>query len=203
MTVKRHISSSPSRVGEDAVLDAARACVLDHGVRRTTLTDVARRAEVSRMTLYRRFPDVRSLLSALMTREFGRQLALAEASVADSPTARDRLVAGAVTGVDGITDDPIMRAILEHDGELLVPYVFERLGGTQLLTEQFLHAQIVAGHEDGSVRAGDPVVQTRAFLLVVQSFVLSHRPATAGVDAGSLARELTHMLDAYLRPERR
>ncbi len=155
------------------------------------------------MTLYRRFPDVRSLLSALMTREFGRQLALAEASVADSPTARERLVAGAVTGVGGITDDPLMRAILEHDGELLVPYVFERLGGTQLLTEQFLYAQIVAGHEDGSVRAGDAAVQTRAFLLVVQSFVLSHRPAMAGVDAGSLSRELTHMLDAYLRPERR
>ncbi|MGH2970425.1 MAG: helix-turn-helix domain-containing protein, partial [Solirubrobacteraceae bacterium] len=57
---------------EDAVLDAARACVLAVGFRRTTFSDVARRAGVSRMTLYRRFPDLETLLSSLMTREFGR-----------------------------------------------------------------------------------------------------------------------------------
>jgi AcrR family transcriptional regulator len=59
--------------GADAgLLDAARECVLAVGVRRTTFSDVARRAGVSRMTLYRRFPDLEALLSALMTREFGR-----------------------------------------------------------------------------------------------------------------------------------
>ena len=39
---------------DDVLLDAARACVLAVGVRRTTFSDVARRAGVSRMTLYRR-----------------------------------------------------------------------------------------------------------------------------------------------------
>ena len=43
-----------TRLDDGAVLDAARACVLDVGVRRTTLSDVARRAGVSRMSLYRR-----------------------------------------------------------------------------------------------------------------------------------------------------
>jgi AcrR family transcriptional regulator len=38
----------------EAILDATRASVLDFGIRRTTLTDVARRAGVSRMTVYRR-----------------------------------------------------------------------------------------------------------------------------------------------------
>src|SRR5918992_4746199 len=58
------------RSSYDAALDAARDCVLAVGVRRTTLTDVARRAGLSRMTLYRRWPDVRSLVADLMTREF-------------------------------------------------------------------------------------------------------------------------------------
>ncbi|WP_233345948.1 TetR/AcrR family transcriptional regulator, partial [Saccharomonospora iraqiensis] len=62
------------RVPDDVLLDAARECVLARGVRRTTLTDIARTAGVSRMTLYRRFPDVRSVLAALMTREFGALL---------------------------------------------------------------------------------------------------------------------------------
>ena len=39
-------------------LDAARACILDVGWRRTTLTEVARRAGVSRMTIYRAWPDM-------------------------------------------------------------------------------------------------------------------------------------------------
>jgi AcrR family transcriptional regulator len=55
---------------KDAVLDAARDCVLAVGVRRTTLTDVARRAGVSRMTIYRRWPDVQTLVADLMTREW-------------------------------------------------------------------------------------------------------------------------------------
>jgi AcrR family transcriptional regulator len=35
----------------DGYLDAARDCILDVGWRRTTLTEVARRAGVSRMTI--------------------------------------------------------------------------------------------------------------------------------------------------------
>ena len=58
----------------DAVLDAVRDCVLAVGVRRTTMTDVARRAGVSRMTLYRRWPDVRSLVGDLIVQSFALSL---------------------------------------------------------------------------------------------------------------------------------
>ena len=61
---------SQRTVEDEALLDATQACVLAVGVRRTTMTDVARRAGVSRMTLYRRYADVTSLMQALMTREF-------------------------------------------------------------------------------------------------------------------------------------
>ncbi|SDD28990.1 TetR/AcrR family transcriptional regulator [Actinokineospora iranica] len=190
---------SPSRVDDDVLLDAARACVLDQGVRRTTLTDVARRAEVSRMTLYRRFPDVRSLLTALMTREFGQLLARVSGSVTGQ-NARARLVGGSVASVRAIVADPLMRTVLDRDGELVLPYVVQRLGSTQHIAEQFLLAQLAAGHEDGSVRMADPAAQARALLLVVQSFVLSHGPATVDVGAEALLAELAHVLDASLAP---
>ena len=49
MTSLRHNGSDPDpRLG---YLDAARACILDVGWKRTTLTEVARRAGVSRMTI--------------------------------------------------------------------------------------------------------------------------------------------------------
>ena len=60
MTSLRHTPALDER-GEpaDAYLDAARDCILDVGWRRTTLTEVARRAGVSRMTIYRTWPTCR------------------------------------------------------------------------------------------------------------------------------------------------
>src|SRR5258707_15793260 len=78
MTSIRHptVADAPARGGrtvdEERVLDAAREALLEVGLRRTTLTDVARRADVSRMTLYRRWPDLRTLVRDVMTREWLR-----------------------------------------------------------------------------------------------------------------------------------
>src|SRR3954463_12994972 len=90
----------------DPVLDAARACVLAVGVRRTTVTDVARRAGVSRMTLYRRFPDLEGVLAALMTREFGRLIA-ANGPQGDGGSTRERVVAMVVHGSRALASDPL------------------------------------------------------------------------------------------------
>ena len=194
MTSQRH----SSRVGDDLLLDAARECVLDVGVRRTTLSSVARAAGVSRMTLYRRFPDVRSLLAALMTREFGALLIPTDTATG---TARERLVATAVAGVRALAADRLMRSVLDRDAELLLPYLVRRIGGVQRIAEQFLREQLIAGHRDGSIRRTDPGVQSRAIFLVAQAFVLSMRPATADLDRAALIVELTHLLDAALQPE--
>lgn len=181
------------------LLDAARSCVLAIGVGRTTLTEVARRAQVSRMTLYRRFPDVRSLIAALMTREFGGLLAEISAALT-APTARERLVNGLVAGVRGLVDNPIMRAALDLEPELILPYVVQRLGSTQRLSEQFIADQLKAGHHDGSIRVADLPTQSRAVMLVVQSFVLSMRPASSDVDSDALLGELALLLDGALGP---
>ncbi|MGZ5399710.1 MAG: helix-turn-helix domain-containing protein, partial [Nocardioides sp.] len=66
MTSLRH-NPAVGRTPRDGYLDAARECILDVGWRRTTLTEVARRAGVSRMTIYRAWPDMPTLLGDLMT----------------------------------------------------------------------------------------------------------------------------------------
>src|SRR6476661_4477769 len=95
----------------DGMLDAARDCVLAVGVRRTTLTDVARRAGVSRMTLYRRWPDVRSLVGDLMTREW---IAVAEQAH------QSDLVESLVEGVRRFRAHPLFQKIVDVDPELLL-----------------------------------------------------------------------------------
>ncbi|GAA0511890.1 TetR family transcriptional regulator [Saccharopolyspora subtropica] len=189
-----------NRVGDADLLRAARDCVLAHGVRRTTLTEIARRAGVSRMTLYRRFPDVGSVVTALITAEFGEILRQARAE-ATSGTVRHRLVSATAHGVRLLQSAPLLQRVLETDAELLLPYLVERLGSTQLAAEGFLREYVVQGHADGSIRPGDPDVQARALLLLAQSFVVSIGPAAAGVDPSALTDELARVLDAALRPE--
>ncbi|MBV9525104.1 MAG: TetR/AcrR family transcriptional regulator, partial [Candidatus Dormibacteraeota bacterium] len=114
-----------------ALLEAARDCVATLGVRRTTVADVARRAGASRMTVYRLFPDARTLWSTLLTTEFEGVLREAEAAAAHLPTARERLVETTIRGVERVAADPVVRRVLEVDPDLLVPYIVERLGQSQ------------------------------------------------------------------------
>lgn len=59
---------APAVGTEAAILEAATRCVRRYGVRRTTLEEVARRAGVSRATLYRYFVDKEDLVTAVLTR---------------------------------------------------------------------------------------------------------------------------------------
>ena len=52
------------------ILDAAYELLLAVGMRRMSMADIARRADVSRATLYRRWPNVNAVVGALTTREF-------------------------------------------------------------------------------------------------------------------------------------
>ncbi|MFC4854210.1 TetR/AcrR family transcriptional regulator [Actinophytocola glycyrrhizae] len=199
MTSIRH-TPSPNRVADDLLLDAAMECVLAVGVRRTTLSDIARTAGVSRMTLYRRFPDVRGMLSALITREFGKILAAANEAARDEPDARGQLVAAAVHTIRELAANPLMHAVLERDAELLLPYIVERIGTSQRMAEEYLRAQLAAGQADGSIRAADPVVQARTIFLLLQPYVFAIRPSTSDLEQADLLAELGRLLDVALRP---
>ncbi|WP_419992886.1 TetR/AcrR family transcriptional regulator [Streptomyces boninensis] len=203
MKSKRH-NRSAATTAEDAVLDAARACVLAVGVRRTTLTDVARRAGVSRMTLYRRWPDLRSLVGDLMTREW---VATAHAAIPEQDagvSTRERLVDGLTAGARALREHPLFVKIMDVDPELLLPYVLDRRGASQNALLGLLEDNLRRGHADGSVRRDHPVRQARGVLLVVQSFTLSLGTMTEDDDPDlgedAFDAELRHILERTLAP---
>ena len=184
-------------VDEDGrLLDAARECVLAVGVRRTTVTDVARRAGVSRMTLYRRFPDLEAILAALMTREFGRLVDQA-AERASGATARERVVATVVHGSRALAHDPLFMRLLDVDPELLLPYMTRRLDGVQRIAVAAGAAALAV--DDGSVRTDvSPQVLAAAIELIARGFVLgAHGELEPGLDPWA---ELGRAIDGYLRP---
>jgi AcrR family transcriptional regulator len=188
---------------ESAILDAAAECVLAFGMRRTSLSDVARRAGVSRPTVYRRWPDRRALVADLMTRELGAVFA---AAAAEPPGAagpvRERAVAQFLIAAAALRSHPLLTKIIEVDPELLQPYIFDRLGASQRMALGFITERIRAGQRDGSVRAGDETAMSVTVLLSIQSLVLSARATAGQVTAAQLDAETAVLLDRYLRPER-
>ena len=186
---------------EAAILGAAAECVLAFGVRRTSLSDVARRAGVSRPTVYRRWPDLTALVADVMTREWLAAFAAARPDPAGFGTARQFTVSYLVTVTGVLRGHPLLRKIIEVDPELLQPYIFDRFGTGQRLALQFLGERIAGGQQDGSVRDGDPAMLALTVLLTVQSFVFSGRVATSAAGPQRVDAELAELLDRYLRPE--
>jgi AcrR family transcriptional regulator len=197
VTLRRKMSQ---RHSDAALLDAARACVAERGIARTTVSDVARRAGASRMTVYRTFPDAATLWSSLLTREIGSVVADAEAAAASLPTARERLIDATARAVVALRNDPVIRRVLELDSERLLPYLTVRRGHAQEIAIAAVRGHLAAGRRDGSIRdvAGDAV--PRLLELLVRS-LLAASPAliddalTPAIDA-----ELRVMLDTWLRP---
>jgi AcrR family transcriptional regulator len=186
---------------EDSALDAARDCVLAFGVRRTTLTDVARRAGVSRMSIYRRWPDVRSLVADLMSREW--HVVLVGAAAAAKRRGGSRLVSGVsqiVAVARALREHPLLRKIREVDPEVLLPYMLDRRGTSQDEMLTFIVQALRTGQRASHVRHGDAERMGRAVLLTVQSFVLSSALVADTCNEDDLDLELTAILDRYLAP---
>ena len=183
----------------DVVLAAARASVLDIGLRRTTLAEVARRAGVSRMTVYRQYGDLSAIVSTLLTVELVGLIEQARAEVEHLPTARERLVEAGVLIVERLAVHPLWCKVLDLDPELLLPLVVDRFGSTQRAAVQLVAGQVEQGQADGSVRAGDPTLLATCLLLAAQSFVFSARIIAAEHKAEKTGAELRRLLDGYLR----
>jgi AcrR family transcriptional regulator len=185
----------------DGYLDAARACILDVGWRRTTLTEVARRAGVSRMTIYRTWADMPRLLGDLMTREWAGVVAATVAEEDPAASTVDRLVADVVGTVRALRENELFVRIVELDPELLLPYLLSRRGRSQDAILALTEARIREGQADGTIRAGNPVAVARGLLLAAHGFVLSaHTMVDDRVSEEELDAELTALMIRTLAP---
>lgn len=179
------------------ILDSALEIACTDGPSAITMTAVAQRAGLSRMTVHRHFADRATLLAALFTRELGPLLVQPADSAPAGPTARDRVVAAVATAVDRVRHNALMDAVLTHEPEYLIRWIVDHPGVTQRLALDSVTTGIAAGQRpagDGSVRRGDVAAMAAAVLVTAQSFVFSSAMAPA-------TDELSHLVDAYLRPD--
>jgi len=201
MTSIRH-NPEGERSPDDAYLDAAREAILAVGWSRTTLTDIARRAGVSRMTLYRRWPDTQTLLADLMTREWGYVVTGAGVGTTGDGDGLDRIARGIVATVQSLRANALLRRIVDVDPEVLLPYLLDRRGRSQEMVADALAALIAQGQKEKSIRRGDPVVLARSLVLACHGFTLSahtmSEDGTRDADVAHLDAELDQLVRRYL-----
>lgn len=185
-------------IPEQRILDAAYELLLAIGMRRMTMADIARHAEVSRATLYRRWPNVQSVVAALMTREW--TTAMVSAFQIDTKDAHSRLVEGVVSVAAQTRTHPLMRKIIELDPEFLTPYLVQRRGSSTNAQLEFVEQCLRDGHADGSIRSGDPKWQARQIVLVAMASAVSGPVMAKPNHYRWLDDELRAMLNGYLRP---
>ena len=200
MTSSRHID----KPDPDAVfLDAARDSILAVGFRRSTLTDIAKRAGVSRMTIYRRWDDMQTLLADLLVREWDTALRDALFATASSDPTPAAIARGVTETVRLLREDELFARIVDVDPELLLPYLLRRRGRNQDRVVEVLAGAIRAGQDQGLLREGEALTIARAVVLAAQGYVLSlttmtDPDATPPITEDALLRELTHLIEGHL-----
>lgn len=176
----------------ERILAAAASCVVDFGVDRVTLAEIARRAGVSRPTVYRRWPDTQSIVAALLTRhvvEVMREVPL----LGDD---RESLVRQIVTVARLLRSDRLVTSVMHS--QLAPTYITERLGTSQRMLIDAVADRLRAAQRSGGVRPGDPVQMATMVLLIAQSTIQSAQIVAPMLDEAALAAELAYSLNGYL-----
>lgn len=183
----------PLDVG-DRILEAAADCVVAYGVDRVTLAEIARRAGVSRPTVYRRWPDTQSVLAALLT----EQITAVLADVPLQGQGRESVVNRVVALAQRLRADDLISSVLHAAPELAMVYIADRLGTSQQILIDALASDLRVAQRGGGVRAEDPRRLAAMVLLITQSTIQSAQIVAPILDADALAAELSYALNRYL-----
>lgn len=113
------LAGQPQDAMTGRILDAAMAELLDVGVRHFGVEDVARRAGINRITIYRRFAGRDDLLRAVIVREGRRLLADVDAAVAAVDGADEQIAEGFAAALTAARSHPLVRRLLEREPEVM------------------------------------------------------------------------------------
>lgn len=203
MEDRQAVSSSPIEAElpvwdevDSRLLDQASALIGSRGTGGLTIAELAREAQVSRPTIYRRWASTDEVVRAALL----RQTVAILRRLSPGASTRAELVAQTLRFSDLFSDDPVFARLLDSEPEAFTRYSLERVGSSQRVILRWLEEAIARGQSSGSVRQGDPGDISVMLLLIVQSAILSHNAVSSLIGASEWRAELTRAVDGYLRP---
>lgn len=139
--------------GEDATVDRVAAAAFEifaeYGIRRATIDDVARRAGVSKMTVFRRFQSKQGLVGVVIAREIRRGMAELDRVWEREQTLEQRVVLGFSFAVNFVRGHALFDRLLRSEPEVLLPLL--TIDGTAALA---LYRELIGQRLHTEVRAG-------------------------------------------------
>ena len=120
----KSLNAGPA-AGEDELVDRIAAAALDqfaeYGIRRSTIDDIARRAGVSKMTVFRRFQNKQGLIEVVIAREIRRGMAELDRAWEWQDTLEGALVQGFEFVAHFVRGHPLFDRLLRSEPEVLLP----------------------------------------------------------------------------------
>ncbi|WP_327359014.1 TetR/AcrR family transcriptional regulator [Streptomyces sp. NBC_01304] len=186
----------PGDALSEQILDAAREQFTTFGLRRSTVDDVAKRAGVSRVTVYRRIGGKDALVSACLLREYQRFVTEVDAAVAALPAMEDRLVEGFAAVLRHIRDHPLVGGLMRLEPETMLPFLTLESGPAFLAMREYLADRLRRAQRAEGRPERDPTPVAELMVRITVSFLLN--PVSCfEIDEDDQAREFARR---YLVP---
>lgn len=180
----------------ERILDAALEQFELEGIRRSSVESVARRAGVTRVTVYRRFPRKDVLVGAVVAREARRLVAEVDARTSTVEDAEARAIESFVQLIGWFCDHALVRRLLATEPESVLRALTVDAGAVVAFGTAYVAEQIRRGQREGAFPAYDPEPVAEIFTRFIQSLILT--PDTLGrLDDEAAAREF---VSAHVAP---
>lgn len=114
-------STGEANPGVEQVLDAALAQFEDLGIRRSTIEDIARRAGIDRVTVYRRVGSKDDLIQAVIAREVHRLIDEVVAACSTLPSFEQRIAVGFTTAIQHVRGNTLYNRLLALEADTALP----------------------------------------------------------------------------------
>ena len=181
-----------------AVLDGALSAFLDFGIRRASMTVIARRAGISPATLYRRFAQKSDVVMAVGLREVRRFLDAVDAQVDQTLPAREQIAALFVAFLGGLRRNELLARLLDTEPETVLPALTVNGAPVLSLGTAYLADGIRRLQASGEADVYDPEPVAEMIARVALSLALTPQtalPLRDDAEARHFARE--HIAAVY------
>jgi TetR/AcrR family transcriptional repressor of uid operon len=165
-------ASAPDDATSRRILDAALGVAAASGIRHLTLDDVARRAGVGRVTVYRRFGDRQGLIEALGVREARRCIEILDAATPPDQPISEQVADGFVAGLRLIREHPLLSRLVAHEPAALLDALTNPRTALFPLARAYVAGRLALAQPAGARSDLDLEQVAEAFLRITISFAL-------------------------------
>jgi AcrR family transcriptional regulator len=168
----------PDRTGV-AILDAALRVLVDFGVKRATVEQVAKYASVSHMTVYRRWPAKNELLLTAVMTEFKRLFTDVYEEARQLDSFDEKVVCGFTGILWCVRSHPLMARELATEPEVVLPFLTTAAGPSMDMAIAFGAENMRRAAKADGLTIADPVALAEALVRIAHSLLLAPHPGPA------------------------